>query len=141
MNVKRKYSIFISSSFRDLRDIRTEIVKEILKIGHIPVGMELFRAGNDKNLLFIEKEIQTCDIFVLLVGSRLGTKVSLDKKSSYTEWEYSKACELGKPTFVFLVNNSEYKETRSQIPINDPEREHDKALNEFRDLHLQICSK
>ena len=134
MHIKRKYSIFISSSFKDLREARTEIVKEVLKINHIPVGMELFRAGNEQNLSVIEKEINNCDIFILLVGARLGSKISLENQSTFTEWEYAKAYELGKPIFVFLLKNDEYIEARNAIPVDDPERKCDQALSDFRDV-------
>jgi hypothetical protein len=78
---------------------------EILKIGHIPVGMEMFHAGDALNLAVIEKAVRECDIFVLLVGARMGELVG-DKKIAYVEWEYDLARRLGKNTIVFLLSQN-----------------------------------
>ncbi|AMR27792.1 hypothetical protein A0257_12275 [Hymenobacter psoromatis] len=43
----KKYQVFISSTYEDLKTQRDEVVKTILRIGHLPVGMEMFNAGND----------------------------------------------------------------------------------------------
>jgi hypothetical protein len=37
----RKYQIFVSSTYEDLRDERNEVIKACLNMGHIPVGMEM----------------------------------------------------------------------------------------------------
>jgi hypothetical protein len=36
MNVK--YQIFVSSTYEDLKDERSELIKACLNLGHIPVG-------------------------------------------------------------------------------------------------------
>jgi hypothetical protein len=130
--VARKYTIFLSSSFRDLQKARQELVMEILKIGHIPVGMEMFHAGDALNLAVIEKAVRDCDIFVLLVGARMGEIVGGDKKIAYVEWEYDLARRLGKNTIVFLLHKAEYENARNNLPKDDPERKHDERLDEFR---------
>lgn len=40
--MKKKYQIFISSTYQDLKEERQAAVEAILKAGHIPAGMELF---------------------------------------------------------------------------------------------------
>ena len=37
----RKYQIFISSSYLDLKDQRKALIGQILREGHIPSGMEI----------------------------------------------------------------------------------------------------
>jgi hypothetical protein len=130
--VPRKYTIFLSSSFRDLQKARQELVMEILKIGHIPVGMEMFHAGDSTNLAVIEKAIRECDVFVLLAGARMGEIVGGDKKVAYVEWEYELARRLGKNTVVFLLHKGEYDNVRNGLPKDDPERKNDQLLDEFR---------
>lgn len=46
MNVK--YQIFVSSTYEDLKDERNEVIKACLNMGHIPVGMEMFNAADEK---------------------------------------------------------------------------------------------
>ncbi len=130
--VPRKFAVFLSSSFKDLQKTRQELVMEILRIGHIPVGMEMFHAGDVTNLQVIERAIQECDIFVLLVGARMGEIVAGANKVGYVEWEYDLACKLEKNIIVFLLNKNEYENVRNSLSKDDPERSHDKALDDFR---------
>jgi hypothetical protein len=46
MNVK--YQIFVSSTFEDLEDERAELIKACLNIDHIPVGMKMFNAADER---------------------------------------------------------------------------------------------
>ena len=46
MRMRKRYQVFISSTFEDLREERQAAVEAILKAGHIPAGMELFTAGD-----------------------------------------------------------------------------------------------
>ena len=46
MNVK--YQIFVSSTYEDLKDERAEVIKACLNMGHIPVGMEMFNAADER---------------------------------------------------------------------------------------------
>ena len=45
----KKMQIFVSSTYEDLKDERQEMVEAILEAGHIPAGMELFKAGNESS--------------------------------------------------------------------------------------------
>jgi len=38
----------VSSTYIDLKEERDVVIKSILEMGHIPVGMEMFRAGNEE---------------------------------------------------------------------------------------------
>lgn len=42
----KKYQIFISSTYEDLKEERSEVVATILKSNHFPIGMEMFSADN-----------------------------------------------------------------------------------------------
>jgi len=44
--MKKKLQVFISSTYKDLVDERQSAVEAILNAGHIPAGMELFKASN-----------------------------------------------------------------------------------------------
>jgi hypothetical protein len=48
--MKKKLQVFISSTYKDLRDERQAAVSAILKAGHIPAGMELFTSGDESQM-------------------------------------------------------------------------------------------
>ncbi|WP_083914793.1 DUF4062 domain-containing protein [Alkalispirochaeta alkalica] len=101
-NIVKKYQVFISSTYIDLKDEREAAVEAILKAGHIPAGMELFKAGEEQ-LTTIKKWIDESDIYVLILGKRYG---SIDSKTelSYTEIEYRYAIDKGMPVFAIIMS-------------------------------------
>lgn len=38
----RRYQVFISSTFTDLKDERQAVLRAVLELDHMPAGMELF---------------------------------------------------------------------------------------------------
>ena len=46
-NSMKKLQVFISSTYIDLKNERQAAVEAVLDAGHIPAGMELFKAGNE----------------------------------------------------------------------------------------------
>ncbi|HDZ8843871.1 TPA: DUF4062 domain-containing protein [Aeromonas dhakensis] len=44
----KKYQVFISSTYEDLKDEREQVIKSVLEMGHIPVGMEMFSAADEE---------------------------------------------------------------------------------------------
>jgi hypothetical protein len=114
----KKYQIFISSTFTDLRDERQDAVKAILDLDQIPSGMEVFPAADQEQFEYIKQVIDECDYYVLIIGARYG---SVDEQGvSYTEREYDYARESGKTVLAFLHDDP------SSIPVGkvdtDPDR-------------------
>jgi hypothetical protein len=95
-----KYQIFISSTYTDLKEARERITKAILSSYHIPIGMEMFNAGDDEQWEVIKKTIDVSDYYVLIIGHRYGSLT--DEGISYTEKEYRYAKEKGIPIHVFI---------------------------------------
>ena len=99
----KRYQVFISSTFRDLRDERQAVLKAILETDHMPAGMELFPASDDAAWQLIRDVIDASDYYVLIVGGRYG---SLDDTGiGYTEKEYDYAIASGKPVIPLLHKN------------------------------------
>lgn len=100
--MKVKYQVFISSTYKDLIEERQAAVEAILKAGHIPAGMELFKSGKTQ-LETIKKWIDESDIYLLILGQRYG---SIDQESgkSYTHIEYEYALSKKMPVFAILVD-------------------------------------
>jgi Domain of unknown function (DUF4062) len=98
--MKVRYQVFLSSTFRDLRDERRKVFDVLMKMNHIPAGMELFPAADDEQFEFIKRVIDDCDYYVLIIGGRYGS-VSEDGVS-FTEKEYRYAISKGIKVISFL---------------------------------------
>jgi len=98
---KRKYEVFISSTYKDLVDERKQVMLAILELGWIPAGMELFPAADDTQWTVIKEWIDRCDYFITIVGGRYGL-IARGKSKSYIEREYRYAKSKGKRTIAFL---------------------------------------
>jgi len=44
--MEKRYQIFVSSTYEDLRDERREVIQTLLELDCIPSGMELFPAAD-----------------------------------------------------------------------------------------------
>lgn len=100
--MEKKYQVFISSTYTDLIEERQIVVEGVLNAGHIPAGMESFKAGSSQEDT-IKDWIKASDIYVLVLGPRYG---SLNKDMvSYTQWEYNLAKEYQKPMFAIVLSN------------------------------------
>ncbi len=133
-NRNRKLQVFVSSTFIDLQEERQAAVQAILKVGHIPAGMELFKAGDEEQWEIIKNWIEESDVYMLILGGRYG---SIEPKSgkSYTQLEYEYALELGKPFFAIVINDTwtDRKAKRKGVKIEDfKEVNNLQKLNEFR---------
>lgn len=101
-NFEKKYQVFISSTYTDLIEERQTVVEGVLNAGHIPAGMESFKAGTTQEET-IKEWIKGSDIYVLILGPRYG---SLNKDGiSYTQWEYNLAKEYNKPMFALVLTD------------------------------------
>ncbi len=59
-------------------------IKAILDAGHIPAGMELFKAGNESQLKTIYKWINESDVYMLILSGRYGS-IESNSGKSYTQ--------------------------------------------------------
>jgi hypothetical protein len=99
----KKYQIFISSTYHDLREEREQVIKAILEMGHIPVGMEMFSAADDEQWKIIARQIDESDYYILICAHRYGS-VAADQ-ISYTEKEYDYAALNGIPVLGFVIDD------------------------------------
>lgn len=120
-----KYQIFVSSTYTDLKTERDQAIKAILEMGHIPVGMEMFSAGDEEQWLIIKKAIDDCDYYVVISAHRYG---SMDGLISYTEKEYDYAVSQGVPTLGFVIE----EDTKWSTSKMDKEPEKIKKLTDFK---------
>lgn len=103
--MNKKLQVFVSSTYTDLIEERQAAVQAILDAGHIPAGMELFKAGNESQLKTIYKWIDESDVYMLILGGRYG---SIEEKSgkSYTQLEYEYVLGKNIPVFAVVLSQS-----------------------------------
>ena len=134
---KKRYQVFICSTYTDLRTERQAAVEAVLKSGHIPAGMELFTAGDQSQMDVIRKWIDESDIFMLILGARYGT-IEPKSGSSYIEAEFDYACSIGKP-FFSIVMSDEGKDAKVQAEGRRAMEQQNEQ--EYRQFYEKVTSK
>lgn len=129
MSYKRKYSVFISSTYEDLIEERQELLGVALENDYIPVGMEQFHAYPAKQWDVITKMIDECDAYLLVIGGRYGS-IDPKEKISFTEMEYNYAKSKNIPVLVLIRNIDAI--TQDKIDSGDEKYEKQKKLDEFK---------
>ncbi len=102
--MNKKLQVFVSSTYTDLIEERQAAVEAILDAGHIPAGMELFKAGKSQ-MRTIQKWIDESDVYMLILGGRYGS-IEEDSGLSYTELEYRYALSKNMPVFAIVLDKS-----------------------------------
>lgn len=101
--MNKKLQVFVSSTYTDLIEERQAAVQAILDAGHIPAGMELFKAGKSQ-MQTIRKWIDESDVYMLILGGRYGSLEPVSSKS-YTQLEYEYALSKNMPVFAIVLND------------------------------------
>lgn len=100
----KRYQVFVSSTYTDLKDARRRVIEILLESDCIPIGMELFPATDEDSWKYIASVIEECDYYVLVMGGRYG---STDEKGlGFTEREYDYAVEKKVPILAFTHGNT-----------------------------------
>ena len=102
----KKYQIFVSSTYKDLKEERAGVISAILRLGCIPVAMEQFPAAPVSQWDYIKNMINESDYVVLIVAGCYRTEDKAER-ISFTEKEFNYSQSIGKPVLPFLVLNTE----------------------------------
>lgn len=78
--MEKKYQIFISSTFKDLKIARLKVRDAVLSMYHFPVGMEMFGALDEDQWEVIKRDIDASDYYVLIITIRFKDKGETDMK-------------------------------------------------------------
>ena len=108
-----KPRVFVSSTYYDLKHVRTDLEHFIKKQGFEPVLHERgdIPYGSKESLEeYCYKEIELCDILVSIIGGRFGAE---SKKQDYSisNFELKTAIEMEKQVYIFVYKDvfSEYQ--------------------------------
>jgi hypothetical protein len=104
----KKYQIFISSTYEDLKEERKKVQDIILSMYQFPIGMEMFSAADEEQWEIIRETIDSSDYYVLVIGHRYGSVIEEGEYAgiSYTQKEFRYALEQKIPVLAFLIDNS-----------------------------------
>ncbi|HEU0014230.1 MAG TPA: DUF4062 domain-containing protein [Longimicrobium sp.] len=109
----KRYQVFLSSTYADLKDERRRVIQALMELDCIPAGMEIFPAADEEQWEFIKHVIDDCDYYVLIIGGRYGSLTA--EGVSYTEKEYDYASQKGLRVLAFLHERPE------EIPVGKSE--------------------
>lgn len=112
-----KKTVFISSTFRDLKECRRKVWDALEEYNVNIRGMEKFGARTQNSLRTSLAEVESSDIYLGIIAFRLG---SIDKKSgkSITQIEYEKANELQKDILIYIMDEENSKSYIKDIDFN-----------------------
>jgi TRAP transporter TAXI family solute receptor len=101
--------VFIShtSEFGDFPEDRSFVAAAVdaaRDAGDEPVEMGDFPAGRPPPAEVCRQKIETCDVYVALVGFRYGSTVPRLRGKSYVEFEWEVASKRGLPILIFLLD-------------------------------------
>src|ERR1700722_3949392 len=131
-----KPRVFISSTFYDLKHIRSSIEHFIESLGYEAILSEKGSIAYNPDMPLDEscfREVQNCDIFVIIIGGRYGSPTSAEGKAlerdfhsryeSVTKMEYESAVKKDIPIYILIDKfvKAEYEtflKNRDNISIN-----------------------
>jgi hypothetical protein len=132
--LKRRYQVFVSSTYEDLIVERQHVTQALLETKCIPVGMELFPAASVEQWELIKHVIDECDYYFVIIAGRYG---SVNESGvGYTEMEFDYAIGTGKPVIGF------YHKDPNSLPGTKLERtdEGRKCLKAFTEkVKKRLC--
>lgn len=101
--MKKKYQVFVSSTYSDLKEERRAVMQCLLEMNCIPVGMEQFPASGMNQMDYIRMMLDDCDYYALILAGRYG---SLDTDGiGFTEKEYDYAISHDIPVMSFVIDD------------------------------------
>ena len=124
---KAPFRVFLSSTFRDLKEERKrvrDIAGEVCSV----IGMEMFLPDEKCVLKTCLENLRKCDIYVGIIGLRYGSVIPYEqlvevegekandyKGLSFTHYEFRKAGELGIPRAVFIMSDNGSASIESKV--------------------------
>ncbi len=99
--MNKRYQVFVSSTFEDLKEERNKVIQALLNFDCIPCGMEYFPAADEDAWHCIERLVPECDYYVIILGGKYGS-IPPKKEKSYTHMEYELAVKHGVPVIALL---------------------------------------
>lgn len=129
--LKRKYQVFISSTFSDLAEARQQATLAVVRAGHFPLNLEYTGPDPASKLDFIKDAIAECQYYVLILGHRygsIGTGQQEGQERSYVEIELDEAERNHLNVLAFVMQRDKVTGLRNRLkrPTDATEIENDR---------------
>ncbi len=111
-------TIFISSTFEDLKNHRRKVWSLLEKYDVNIRGMEKFGARTETPIDTCLAEVEQSDIFVGIIGHKLGS-IDPTTEKSFTQREYEHARKLRKAIFLYLMDEKDSKVSFQDIDFGE----------------------
>jgi hypothetical protein len=99
--MNKRFQVFVSSNYEDLKEERSRIITALLNINCIPCGMEYFPAADEDAWNCIERLVPECDYYVLILAGMYGS-IPEGQQKSFTHLEYELAVKHHVPVIGLL---------------------------------------
>lgn len=126
----KRYQVFISATYLDLREERGVLLQALPTLGCLPTTVEAHNQSLG-TMVSIRRRIDESDYFILLVGSRYGSL--MPSGVSYTHMEYVYAATKQKPIIILM---HETPETRA-AELQEQQVEGKLKFGDFRKVLLR----
>lgn len=128
---------YISSTFLDLEEERSAIHDGLVLFKNLPV--ETVVASPNPVLAECLKDVDECDVYLLIIGSRYGTSVADEEGvcRSITHHEYCRALKKNKPILAFLLEYSTAASNLQEAVSQKSDEESDSKLQRFKG---EVCN-
>lgn len=127
-------TVFISSTFEDLKEHRARVWDSLQKLDANIRGMEQFGARKENSLETCLAECELSDIFVGIVAMRYGSIDEMTGKS-YSMLEYEKAFETGKDILFFLIDEANARIAPIFVDIDEKRNKLDAFKSLVKERH------
>src|SRR5215475_3540567 len=99
-------SVYISSTYEDLKPHRESVYRGLSKMRYRVTAMEDYVARDGRMVDAVMKDVASCDIYVGIFAWRYGYVPPQDNPDgrSITELEYREAGRQKKPRLIFLLD-------------------------------------
>ncbi|PTQ89421.1 DUF4062 domain-containing protein [Agitococcus lubricus] len=126
----KRYQVFISATYTDLREERGVLLQTLPSLGCLPTTLEA-HTQSLSTMVNIRRRIDDSDYYILLLGSRYGSL--MPSGVSYTHMEYVYAATKQKPILILM---HEAPETRAN-DLQEQNVEGKLKFGDFRKLLLR----
>lgn len=138
--------VFLSSTFYDLRHVRSDLDAFIREMGYVPIrneGGDIPFGINETLEEYCYREIERCDVLVSIIGGRYGHPSKKEKDYAVSQLELKTALSLRKQVYIFVEKGVWYEfESFRSCPDEKRQNFHSFHANDLR-IHkfiLEIMS-
>lgn len=137
-----KPKVFISSTSKDLKSYREKVSVTLRQRGVEPIDEEAFAPESHPLPEMLRAKIEEANAVICLLGPRYGADVPelpIEKRRSYTQWEFDIASELKRPVFLFETTDdcaldAEHAAQPEAEELRQLQRAHRQAMRSGRHL-------